>query len=1383
MPKHSWIRHLFHSLSVKPYSKSRRRRSRQSIEALEARMLLTTPTVVSLNLVGAAITNSTSTSWTATFSESVSGVDPTDFALVETGTVGATLTQVTPVSGSIYTVTVKGITGNGTLGLNLIDNDSITNSTNIPLGGTGRGNGNFIGQVATLDHASPFVQSINRTTPASATTSASSVSFTATFSEPVTGVTSKSFSLVETGTVGATTTLVTPVSTSVYTITVSGIGGNGNLGLNLTDDNSIRDLAGNTLISQSAVTSFATQATFATGTGPISVKSGDFNGDGNIDLVIANRGSSSVSVLLGNGNGTFKAQQTFATGATPYSVSVADANGDGKSDLIVTNRNGNSVSVLLGNGNGTFQTQHTFSVGTAPTSITAGDVNGDGKIDLLVANETSNNISLLLGNGDGTFQAQQTFATGNLPQSIKMADVNGDGKPDLFVTNRNGNSVSVLMGNGNGTFQPQQTISTGTATPYSLALSDFNGDGKPDLVVATSAQGGAIDLFLGNGNGTFGTGKTFATSSSPQSVAIGDVNGDGLPDVFVSSFSKSSVSVLSGNGNGTFQPQQTFATGNGPYSQSVAPVDLNGDGRLDVAVANLSDNTVSVLLANGNGNFTGQVYTLVDQVSPSVLSINRATPTTSTTNLTAVSYTVTFSEAVTGVDAADFSLAPTGTVAATTPVVTTVSPSVYTVAVGGITGIGSLGLNLVDNNSIHDVAGHPLTTPGAAASFAGQATFATGTQPKSVSLTDVNGDGKPDLVVANFNSNSVSIMLGNGNGTFQAQQTFATGSNPVSVASGDVDGDGRVDLIVANKGSNSVSVLLGNGNGIFRPQQTFATGTSPFSVTLGDVSGDGYSDVIVANYGSSTVGVLLGNGNGTFQAQRTFATGSNPRSVISTDLNGDGKLDIVVANYTNSGSVSVLLGNGNGTFQVQQTFATGSFPTSIAAGDLNGDGKPDLAVANRGGSTLSVLLGNGNGTFQAQQTVSIGTSPFSVVIADVNGDGSLDFSVANYSNNSVSVLLGNGDGTFQTQQTFATGSFPISITLGDVSSDGRPDLLVANSSGNTVSVLLGNLNGNFTGQIFTIATVPALTTPTSASITATTATLGGNVSSDGGSPITERGIAYSLTSVNPNPRIGGTGVTKLTATGTTGVFTVNASSLSSGVSYSFAAYGTTAIGTTYTSPVSTFTTLSTPIVTSPTSSNTTGTTAVLGGNVTSDGGSPVTERGVVYSLSNINPNPHIGGAGVTKVTASGSTGIFTVNVSSLTSGSGYSYAAYATNSFGTTYTSPIATFVPGLLIVNGVYSSSGQPINSGNTLTSPVTSVSVTFSAAMNTVTGGTNSVTNPANWVLTRYGIDVSNEISGITFAATTGSLNDVAVISFSQPLVQGGYQLTARQSLYDAT
>ena len=207
---------------------------------------------------------------------------------------------------------------------------------------------------------------------------------------------------------------------------------------------------------------------------------------------------------------------------------------------------------------------------------------------------------------------------------------------------------------------------------------------------------------------------------------------------------------------------------------------------------------------------------------PFVQSINRALPAGPVTTASSVSYTVTFSEAVTGVVPADFQLALTGTVAATLTQVTPVSASVYTVTVSSITGIGTLELNLVDNNSIHDLAGNPLTQQNAAPAFNTPPILAVGSAPYSAVLGDLNGDGKLDLVVANEGNNTVSVLLGNGNGTFQAQQTFATGTSPDSVAVADFNGDGKPDLVVANVGSNTVSVLLGNGNGTFQPQQTFA---------------------------------------------------------------------------------------------------------------------------------------------------------------------------------------------------------------------------------------------------------------------------------------------------------------------------------------------------------------------------------------------------------------------------------------------------------------------------------------------------------------------------------------------------------------------------------
>jgi hypothetical protein len=205
----------------------------------------------------------------------------------------------------------------------------------------------------------------------------------------------------------------------------------------------------------------------------------------------------------------------------------------------------------------------------------------------------------------------------------------------------------------------------------------------------------------------------------------------------------------------------------------------------------------------------------------------------------------------------------------------------------------------------------------------------------------------------------------------------------------DLNGDGKPDLVLANRVGNTMSVLLGNGDGSFQPQQTFQVGSYPFSVAVADVNGDGKRDLVVANYGifdhstgqvtGSDVWVLLGQGDGTFAPQQAFPAGPQPTSVVVADVNGDGIPDLVVANAgdsASSGCVSVLLGNGDGSFQNQQTFQVGSYPSSVAVADVNGDGKPDLVTVAGSPGHVSVLLGNGDGSFQTQQTFAV-SLPFS----------------------------------------------------------------------------------------------------------------------------------------------------------------------------------------------------------------------------------------------------------------------------------------------------------------------------------------------------------------------------------------------------------------------
>ena len=367
----------------------------------------------------------------------------------------------------------------------------------------------------------------------------------------------------------------------------------------------------------------------------------------------------------------------------------------------------------------------------------------------------------------------------------------------------------------------------------------------------------------------------------------------------------------------------------------------------------------------------------------------------------------------------------------------------------------------------------PNPSPAQTVSFITRVDYAAGTNPASVAVGDFNRDGVPDVAVANYGSNTVSVLLGNGDGTFQPALTLAADANPEFVAVGDFNRDGVPDLVVACSGSNSVSVFLGNGDGTFQPARNFAANGGQ-SVAVGDFNGDGVQDLAVADYnlnnvpGSDTVSVLLGNGGGTFQPARTFATaGMNPVTVAVGDFNGDGRPDLAVTNSANTssgavpGNVSVLLGNGDGTFQPARTLNVGSTPAFVAVRDFNGDGRQDLAVANFRSSTVSVLLGNGDGTFLAARNFAAGAGPLSFAVGDFNGDGVSDLAVANFDfniqgPNTVSVLLGNPDGTFQAPLSFGAGTNPDSVAVGDFNGDGLQDLAVANFNSNTVSVLINN---------------------------------------------------------------------------------------------------------------------------------------------------------------------------------------------------------------------------------------------------------------------------------------------------------------------------------------
>lgn len=443
-------------------------------------------------------------------------------------------------------------------------------------------------------------------------------------------------------------------------------------------------------------------------------------------------------------------------------------------------------------------------------------------------------------------------------------------------------------------------------------------------------------------------------------------------------------------------------------------------------------------------------------------------------------YAVIFSEAVSGVDPADFQLSLTG-VAVTSPVVVSGTGSAYTVKISGISGVGELGLNLVDNDSIRDLSGNPLTFLNAGVVFEPQVSLAAGDYPYSSAVCDLNGDTKADLVVGTLQSRTLSIFLGNGDGTFQPLLTFGGGFASWSIAVGDMNRDGRQDLAAVDAYTDTVHVLLGNGDGTLTPGPVYASVGAPLWLELGDLNADGLLDIATANVGSNTLAILLGNGDGSFQAPFAVATASQPSSLALGDVNADGRTDIVVANAYGANSAGVLLGNGDGTFLPPVQFPTGFRPLAVELADVDDDAILDLLVANTGDSTVGVLLGAGDGTFQPHQAYDVGITPTSVAACDVNGDGFPDLVVANDGGDStVSILLGRGMGTFMVQTIVPVDPVPISVVTADFNRDGRVDLATANGNGNSASVLLNGIDGSFTGQTTTVRVGNVYTVTTTA---------------------------------------------------------------------------------------------------------------------------------------------------------------------------------------------------------------------------------------------------------------------------------------------------------------
>jgi hypothetical protein len=682
-------------------------------------------------------------------------------------------------------------------------------------------------------------------------------------------------------------------------------------------------------VNATPATLFLSGATVNVGKTPVAITATDFNGDGVADLAVVNSADNTVSILLGNGDGTVTAQANLSFTSSVAGLVAGDFNHDGNVDLAVAT--GSSVNIFLGNGDGTFRAANTYTVVGVPVAIAAGDFNSDGYFDLLVASTYQGGyISLLNGNGDGTFAQSETAALlipAN-PTAIAAGDFNGDGHPDFAVTAANGN-VYVAIWTGPGSFG-RPIVNAAGASPQSIVVADLNSDGKLDLVTANVGSNPAnVSVLLGNGDGTFAAAKNYPTGGSAAAgVVIGDTNGDGIPDVIAANMSSQSVAVLAGNGDGTFAAPVSYQVGTLPDALAVA--DFNGDGRTDVVAANGGSATLSFLLGAGpaaaitvsaggtqfaivNTAFATALQATVTDSAGAVLpnvSVTFTAPgtgasgtfagggTTATvqTNATGIatapvftangiagSYTVTGT--IAGVtNPATFSLTNTalGALTITTSALpggvigTAYSASVSVVsgtspyAWSLVPGSGSLPAGLTLNTSTGAISGTP-TGPAATATFTIQVTDGSSPTPQTVSrqfTIVINGSTPSPLSITTANLPNALF-----NSPYAATVAAQGGVTPYAWS------------IVAGSGSLPAGLTLNASTGIISGAPT-GVGTSRFTVLVRDSSGQTATAALSIVVNQVAITITFPGGT----QQQPGATVSNGQITLaqplSTDLTG-----------------------------------------------------------------------------------------------------------------------------------------------------------------------------------------------------------------------------------------------------------------------------------------------------------------------------------------------------------------------------------------------------------------------------------------------------------------------------------------------------------------
>jgi hypothetical protein len=777
------------------------------------------------------------------------------------------------------------------------------------------------------------------------------------------------------------------------------------------------------------MTAFAVESTFPPGgfyTRP--VKTGDFNSDGKLDLIVSHSSTSNLMILLGDGSGDFTITYSMPRLGIIDNLELADLNKDGHLDIIAGNVTDRHFGIAFGNGDGTFSDMQRIMVNpNNPNAMTnpivaVGDFDNDGNLDIIAIHGWLNSLSIFFGDGTGALSDPVVFSGIEASRCIAVGYFNDDDYLDFVTANWHpSHCISVFLNNGDGSFATPVTYPE-YYTGY-VITGDWNDDGFDDLAISGA---GVYSIRYNDGQGGFTSRSTFTGGIGAYAgIATGDFNRDTYPDlVFCNNWGSSNsttyatITLLNGSFNGTFTMGATLDAGMNPHS--VTTGDFDGDGNIDIAVTGQYSSTLMIYLGDGSG------FTLHSTVDFGAIESH------------------------------------------TTPVIHDYDEDGYLDILTANARSGNLSFYRgMGNGDFMRPVQTSFTYGGWSAYFA------------SAELCDLNGDGYADLIIPQPVRDSVLVVFGNGQGDFLNPMRILVGSYPISVTVGDFDNDSHEDFAVANYNSSDVRVYVKDIHGNYVLHATITYPMSPRKVMTRDLNSDGKLDIVTAlgdawsTYPTWIV-VHLADGNGGFNQSAMLEFPGAVAAMDFLDHNEDGNIDIVAVctRGAESGALHYFEGNGDGTFGTRRTYTSPysttalAFATHLSVGDYNGDGKPDVAVSsNYGRSTGSdyvwiFLADNAGCGFIPAERYATGGGPAIGMAKDLNGDGKVDLASANSSTHDLTVLLN----TYTPCESITMGSLSLSYHRGEeftvsVTTSGfiRCD--------NVFQVELSDANGDFSNAV------------------------------------------------------------------------------------------------------------------------------------------------------------------------------------------------------------------------------------------------------------------------------------------------------------------------------